>query len=122
MCILSSIRYVHRFSNRIRIPSNCVEFIFGMVHLLTFECLEMQFGLVSQSQRYISFLFIIFIYLMYTVSVVIKYIYVYICRSLRYNNPHFETLVNAGICLMVTMCLYDLIKNSYEKGRFVSEQ
>ena len=40
-------------------------------------------------------------------------------RTLRYNNPHFETLVNAGVCLMITMCLYDIMKNSYDHGRYV---
>ena len=35
--------------NRIRIHSNCIKLIFGMVHPLTFECLKMQFGFVSWS-------------------------------------------------------------------------
>ena len=41
------------------------------------------------------------------------------CRTLRHNNKHFETLINSGAHFMVTMCIYDIITNSLEKGRWV---
>ena len=46
---MQNMNYVHVYCDRIRIPSNCVKLIFGMVHPSTFEHLETQFGFVSWS-------------------------------------------------------------------------
>ena len=48
------------------------------------------------------------------------YMYVHLVlatySSLRHNNPHFGTLINSGVHLMVSLCAFDIIKNSLDKG------
>ena len=46
---VKSVLCIQNDNNRIRVPYNCIELIFGMVHPSTFERLKTQFVFISSS-------------------------------------------------------------------------